>query len=135
MDEKKQRMIQEYVPGKQLTLAHIIANPQKELMMPVLPVVRQKSFEEALKNAICVEHGLKHTAVMHSQNVTRLSIAAKEMQTTIFVKNAPSYAALGFGGEGYCTFTIASRTGEGLTSASTFTKRRRCVMADSLCIR
>ena len=32
-------------------------------------------------------------------------------------------------------FTIASRTGEGLTSASTFTKRRRCVMSDSLCIR
>ena len=31
MDEKKQRMIQEYVPGKQLTLAHIIAYPQKEL--------------------------------------------------------------------------------------------------------
>ena len=53
----------------------------------------------------------------------------------ILVKNGPSYSALGFGGEGYCTFTIASRTGEGLTSASTFTKRRRCVMSDSLCIR
>ena len=52
----------------------------------------------------------------------------------ILVKNGPSYSALGFGGEGYCTFTIASRTGEGLTSASTFTKRRRCVMSDSLCI-
>jgi len=26
--EEKQRMIQEYVPGKQLTLAHLIANPQ-----------------------------------------------------------------------------------------------------------
>ena len=53
----------------------------------------------------------------------------------ILVKNGPSYSALGFGGEGFCTFTIASRTGEGLTSASTFTKRRRCVMTDSLCIR
>ena len=30
---------------------------------------------------------------------------------------------------------IGSRTGEGLTSASSFTKRRRCVMTDSLCIR
>ena len=57
------------------------------------------------------------------------------MDTAILVKNAPSYAALGFGGEGFCTFTIASRTGEGLTSANTFTKRRRCVMSDSLCIR
>ena len=31
MEEKKQRVIQEYVPGRQLTLAHIIANPQKDL--------------------------------------------------------------------------------------------------------
>ncbi|WP_342431751.1 BMC domain-containing protein [Neobacillus sp. FSL H8-0543] len=31
MMEKKQRVIQEYVPGKQLTLAHIIANPDEVL--------------------------------------------------------------------------------------------------------
>ncbi len=31
MSEEKQRMIQEYVPGKQLTLAHLIANPQKSI--------------------------------------------------------------------------------------------------------
>ncbi|MEH7109677.1 BMC domain-containing protein [Bacillus sp. JJ1764] len=31
MTEKKQRVIQEYVPGKQLTLAHIIANPDEAL--------------------------------------------------------------------------------------------------------
>ena len=29
--EEKKRMIQEYVPGKQITLAHIIANPAKEV--------------------------------------------------------------------------------------------------------
>ena len=29
MDDGKQRVIQEYVPGKQLTLAHIIAKPLK----------------------------------------------------------------------------------------------------------
>lgn len=28
---EKQRMIQEYVPGKQITLAHIIANPAPEI--------------------------------------------------------------------------------------------------------
>lgn len=27
--EEKQRMIQEYVPGKQITLAHLIANPDE----------------------------------------------------------------------------------------------------------
>ncbi len=31
MDETKQRIIQEYVPGKQVTLAHIIANPVHDL--------------------------------------------------------------------------------------------------------
>ena len=108
---------------------------RKELMMPVLAVVRQKNFDEALKNAIHVEHGLRHTAVMHSQNVTRLSIAAREMQTTIFVKNAPSYAALVFLGEGYTTFTIAGPTGEGLTSARNFTRKRRCVLGGSFSIR
>lgn len=27
-----ERMIQEYVPGKQVTLAHVIANPGKDLL-------------------------------------------------------------------------------------------------------
>lgn len=31
MAEEKQRIIQEYVPGKQVTLAHIIANPDPDL--------------------------------------------------------------------------------------------------------
>lgn len=30
-NEKKQRMIQEYVPGKQVTLAHVIAHPVMEI--------------------------------------------------------------------------------------------------------
>lgn len=31
MPEGKQRIIQEFVPGKQVTLAHIIANPVEDL--------------------------------------------------------------------------------------------------------
>ena len=31
MSEEKQRIIQEFVPGKQVTLAHIIANPVSDL--------------------------------------------------------------------------------------------------------
>ena len=31
MSETKQRVIQEYVPGKQVTLAHLIANPNEDL--------------------------------------------------------------------------------------------------------
>ena len=107
----------------------------EELMMPILGIVRAKDFEDAVEQAVWLEHGNRHSAHIHSKNVDHITTYAKAIDTAILVKNAPSYAALGFGGEGYCTFTIASRTGEGLTSASTFTKRRRCVMSDSLCIR
>ncbi len=31
MTDEKQRVIQEYVPGKQVTMAHLIANPVEEL--------------------------------------------------------------------------------------------------------
>ena len=107
----------------------------EELMMPILGVVRAKDFDDAVEQAVWLEHGNRHSAHIHSKNVDNITKYAKAIDTAILVKNGPSYAAPGFGGEGYCTFTIASRTGEGLTSASTFTKRRRCVMTDSLCIR
>ena len=107
----------------------------EELMMPILGIVRAKDFKEAVADAVWLEHGNRHSAHIHSKNVDRITEYARAMDTAILVKNGPSYAALGFGGEGYPTFTIASRTGEGLTSAITFTKSRRCTMSDSLCIR
>ena len=107
----------------------------EEQMMPILGLVRVGTFEEGVETAVWLEHGNRHSAHIHSKNVDRITTYAKALDTAILVKNGPSYAALGFGGEGYCTFTIASRTGEGLTSASSFTKRRRCTMQDSLCIR
>lgn len=107
----------------------------EELMMPILGMVRVKSFEEGVETAVWLEHGNRHSAHIHSKNVDNITTYAKALDTAILVKNGPSYAALGYGGEGYCTFTIASRTGEGLTSAQSFTKRRRCTMSDSLCIR
>ncbi len=107
----------------------------EELMMPILGIVRAKDFKDAVEQAVWLEHGNRHSAHIHSKNVDRITEYARAMDTAILVKNGPSYAALGFGGEGFPTFTIASRTGEGLTSAATFTKRRRCTMSDSLCIR
>jgi len=104
---------------------------QHELMMPVLPIVRVRDIDEAIDLAVKAEHGFRHTAHMHSKNVDRLTRFARAVETTIFVKNAPSYAGIGFGGEGHTTFTIAGPTGEGITSARSFTRQRRCVMADS----
>ena len=104
---------------------------QHELMMPILPIVRVRDIDEAIDLAVKAEHGNRHTAHMHSKNIDHLTRFARAVETTIFVKNAPSYAGIGFGGEGHTTFTIAGPTGEGITSARSFTRQRRCVMADS----
>ncbi|MBR6736746.1 MAG: aldehyde dehydrogenase EutE [Clostridia bacterium] len=104
---------------------------QHELMMPILPIVRCKNVDEAIDLAVKAEHGNRHTAHMHSKNIDNLTRFARAVETTIFVKNAPSYAGIGFGGEGHTTFTIAGPTGEGLTSARSFTRYRRCVMSDN----
>ena len=104
---------------------------QHELMMPILPIVGVKDIDEAIDLAVKAEHGCRHTAHMHSKNIDNLTRFARAVETTIFVKNAPSYAGIGFGGEGHTTFTIAGPTGEGLTSARSFTRQRRCVMSDN----
>ncbi len=107
---------------------------QEELMMPILPIVRVKDFDEAVEKAVAAENGRRHSAHIHSKNVDHLTRFAREVETTIFVKNAPSYAGIGAGGEGYTTFTIAGPTGEGLTCARSFTRQRRCVMVDGFSI-
>ncbi|MDD4415055.1 MAG: aldehyde dehydrogenase EutE [Oscillospiraceae bacterium] len=104
---------------------------QEELMMPILPIVGVSNIDEAINLAVKAEHGNRHSAHMHSKNIDNLSRFATAVETTIFVKNAPSYAGIGFGGEGHTTFTIAGPTGEGLTSARSFTRKRRCVMVDN----
>ncbi len=104
---------------------------QMEMMMPVLPVVRTPDVGEAIRLAKQVEHGCGHTATMHSRNIEALSEMARTIDTSILVKNGPSYAGLGLDGEGYTSFTIASPTGEGLTTALNFTRERRCTLKDS----
>ncbi len=105
---------------------------QVEMMMPILAVVRVPDVDDAIEKAVAAEHGNRHSAHIHSKNVDTLTKFARAVETTIFVKNAPSYAGIGAGGEGYTTFTIAGPTGEGLTAAHSFTRQRRCVMVDGL---
>lgn len=101
-----------------------------EQLMPVLPIVRVRDVNHGIALAVKAEQGNGHTALMHSKNIENLSKMAKEINTTIFVKNGPSYAGLGMLGEGHTTFTIASPTGEGITTSVTFTRQRRCVLKD-----
>ncbi len=104
----------------------------EEQMMPVLPIVRVKSVEEGIAAAVAAEHGYKHSAIIHSLNVERMTAMARELDTTLFVKNGPSVTGLGLGGEGYLSYSIATTTGEGITNPRTFTRTRRCVMVDQL---
>ncbi|VAX18633.1 CoA-acylating propionaldehyde dehydrogenase [hydrothermal vent metagenome] len=101
-----------------------------EQLMPVIPLVRIKNVDEGIELAMKAEHGFGHTAIMHSTNVDNLSKMARVINTSIFIKNGPSVAGLGFGGEGYASFTIASPTGEGITTAIHFTRERRCTLKD-----
>ncbi len=105
---------------------------QLEMLMPVLPMVRVQDVEVAIREAVKAEHGYFHTAVMHSRNIDHLHAMARAVNTSIFVKNAPSYAGLGVGGEGYTAWTIAGSSGDGLTTARTFTRERRCTLKDKL---
>jgi acyl-CoA reductase-like NAD-dependent aldehyde dehydrogenase len=93
--------------------------------------VRVRHANEAIDLALEAEHGFRHTAVIHSKNLDNLSRMAREMDCSIFVKNGPCLAGLGYGGEGYCSFTIASPTGEGITGPVSFSRRRRCTLVDS----
>jgi aldehyde dehydrogenase len=104
----------------------------EEQMMPMLPIVRVKNFEEAVEGARVSEHGYRHSAIIHSRNVDHMTYMARELDTTIFVKNGPCVAGLGLGGEGYLSYSIATTTGEGITTPKTFTRIRRCVMVENL---
>ena len=104
----------------------------QEQMMPFIPLVRVAGFDDALRLALESEHGFGHTAVIHSNNLDRITRMGRAMNTTIFVANGPSTAALGVRGEGYTSYSIATPTGEGVTTPLTFTRFRRLGISGAL---
>lgn len=106
-----------------------------ELLMPLVPLVKAADFDEALEIALDIEQGYKHTATIHSESIEHLNRAAKKMQTSVFVKNGPSLLGIGFDKEGHTSFTIATTTGEGTTTARHFARRRRCTLTSGFSIR
>ena len=104
----------------------------EEQMMPFIPIVRVPNVDAGIAAAIHAEHGYKHTAVMHSQNIRNLTKMAQVVDTTLFIKNGPCMTGLGLGGEGFLSFSVATPTGEGVTTPMTFTRSRRCVMVENL---
>ncbi|MGE0608913.1 MAG: aldehyde dehydrogenase EutE, partial [Pirellulales bacterium] len=103
-----------------------------EQMMPFIPFVRCRDVDECIAKAQYYEHGFRHTSIIHSNNVRNMTKMGRTMDTTLFVKNGPCMASLGLGGEGYLSFSIATPTGEGVTTPLTFTRERRCSLIDDL---
>jgi aldehyde dehydrogenase len=101
---------------------------QEEQMMPFVPFVRVRNVEEAMDRAIESEHGFRHTALIHSQNIQTITDFGRRAGTTLYVVNGASPAGLGLGGQGYLSYSIATPTGEGITSPLTFTRYRRMMM-------
>jgi aldehyde dehydrogenase len=122
-------------PGTQCLYGEVDGNSPWlpcEQMMPFLPVMRCRCINEAIDMAVRFEHGFGHTAIIWSQTVSHMTKMGKAVNTTLFIKNGPCMAGLGGGGEGFGSFSIATPTGEGVTSPLTFTRVRRCVMVDDL---
>ncbi len=105
---------------------------QEEQMMPFLPVVRVPDFDAGVKAALQAEHGYRHTAIVHTRNVEHATAMARALNTTLFVQNAPSTAALGVNGPGYFSHTIATPTGEGVTTPMTFTRERQFAIGNAM---
>jgi propionaldehyde dehydrogenase len=103
-----------------------------EQMMPVLPVTRVPDVATAIELAIASEHGFRHTASIHSTNVSTITRMARSINVSIFIANGPNYAGLGEGGEGFTSFSIASPTGDGMTRPITFTRERRIAVVGAL---
>jgi len=97
----------------------------EEQMMPFIPFVRTKDTMHSIELALEFEHGFGHTALIHSRDVQTMNLMGRLMNTTLFIKNGASMAGLGLGGEGYLSFSIATPTGEGVTTPLTFTRKRR----------
>jgi len=105
---------------------------QEEQMMPFVPLVRARNADHAIAMAVETEHGYGHTGIIHSNNLRNITTMGRAMNTTIFVANGPSTAALGAQGEGYPSYSIATPTGEGITNPLTFTRFRRAAFSRSL---
>lgn len=96
-----------------------------EMLMPIVPVVSCPDFDSVLKAALIAEQGYHHTASIHSRDLVQINRAAHKMNTSIFVVNGPTYSGTGVGFTGASALTIATPTGEGTTTAKSFTRRRR----------
>jgi len=106
----------------------------EEFLMPIVPIVRARDFREAVEMAVKTEGGNRHTAIIHSGDISRITEFARAIRTTVLVVNGPSYACVGEEGEGFVAMSMAGPTGEGFTKPSTFTRERRVTLVKGISV-
>jgi aldehyde dehydrogenase len=70
---------------------------EEEQMMPLLPIVRCKNFEEAVQLAKASEHNYKHSAMIHTMNIARMTEMGRLMDTTLVRQKRTLRRWLGYG--------------------------------------
>lgn len=105
---------------------------QHEQLMPILPMVIVDTFEEGVRMAVRVEHNFKHTAMIHSANIERITYFAQEINTTTVQVNGSALRTGGDLNNGGTSWTIAGATGEGCTTPKSFTRQRRLSIYGSM---
>lgn len=122
-------------PSVKLAICEVAAEHpfvRHEMMIPVLPIVRVRNFEEAVAGAKEAEQGFGHTALIFSRDMERITYYAREMRVNLFAANGSCATTLGYQAEGCTALTIAGPTGEGVTRPRTFVRNRRVVINHAL---
>lgn len=105
---------------------------QHEQLMPVVPVLVVDTFDQAVQTAVRVEHNFKHTALIHSKDIARITKFAQTINTTTVIVNGPSKSAAADVAKGGTSWTIAGATGEGNTTPRTFLRQRKLIINNAM---
>lgn len=104
-----------------------------EQMTNCVPVVRVKDFNDGLQASKDAEHGFGHTASVFTKDMNRATIFSRELDCTVTTINGGTLRGDGGDlGEAYFAHTIATPTGEGITTALDFVRKRRIMTHGAL---
>ncbi len=104
-----------------------------EQMTPCIPIVRVRNFDEGVEACVKAEHHFEHTASVFTKDMNRATAYAKALKTDVMIVNGGTLRGNGGdAGEGYFSHTIASPTGQGITTPRDFCKRRRVMVAGAM---
>ena len=104
-----------------------------EQMTCCIPVVKVKDFEAGLAAALKAEHNFKHTASIYTNDMNRATLFTKTLDCDVHTINGGTLRGDGGDlGEGAFSHTIATPTGEGISTPKNFVRSRRVMVHGSL---